>query len=191
VRLGDGRSRVSLTFCTPRILRVELLGSAPDPGPSFVVPRDWPATPIEVHDGEPARLGTSDLGVEVTTSPVRLTFLDAAGNWLLHEPADGGMAREQGATGGARVHARFAFSGEQHFYGLGQGGGPLDRLGTYRQLWNTHLGHGPGSDRRCRSSCRIAAAVPSTPERAARRPLDRKVRITRGRTTAPLLPHRP
>ena len=146
VRLGDGRSRVSLTFCTPRILRVELLGSAPDPGPSFVVPRDWPATPIEVHDGEPARLGTSDLGVEVTTSPVRLAFLDAAGNWLLREPADGGMAREQGATGRARVHARFAFSGEQHFYGLGQGGGPLDRLGTYRQLWNTHLGHGPGSD---------------------------------------------
>src|SRR4029453_17841632 len=47
VRLGDGRSRVSLTFCTPRILRVELLGSAPDPGPSFVVPRDWPAPPIE------------------------------------------------------------------------------------------------------------------------------------------------
>jgi hypothetical protein len=118
VRLGDGRSCVSLTFCTPRILRVELLGSAPDPGPSFVAPRDWPATPFEVHDGEPARLGTSDLGVEVTTSPVRLAFLDAAGNWLLREPADGGMVREQGPSGGARVHARFAFSGEQHFYGL-------------------------------------------------------------------------
>ncbi len=146
VRIDDGLARVSLTFCTPRIVRVELLGSAPDPGPSFVVPRDWPATPITVHDGEPARLETSDLGVEVTTSPVRLAFLDTAGNWLLREPADAGMEREPGASGRERVHARFAFSGEQHFYGLGQGGGPLDRLGTYRQLWNTHLGHGPGSD---------------------------------------------
>ena len=39
-----------------------------------------------------------------------------------------------------------SFSGEQHFYGLGQGGGDLDRLGVTRQLWNTHIGHGPGSD---------------------------------------------
>ena len=106
VQLGEDPLRVSLTFCTPRIVRVELLGSAPDPGPSFVVPRDWPAVPIEVHDGEPARLGTPDLGVEVTTSPVTLAFLDAAGNWLLREPADGGMEREQGASGRARVPLR-------------------------------------------------------------------------------------
>jgi alpha-glucosidase len=46
----------------------------------------------------------------------------------------------------ARIRASFEFSGEQHFYGLGQGGPGLDRLGVTRQLWNTHLGHGPGSD---------------------------------------------
>jgi alpha-glucosidase len=45
-----------------------------------------------------------------------------------------------------QLQARFTFPGEQHFYGLGQGGGALDRLGVTRQLWNTHLGHGPGSD---------------------------------------------
>src|SRR5216683_2600548 len=45
-----------------------------------------------------------------------------------------------------RVRATFEFSDEQHFYGLGQGGLQLDRLGIARQLWNTHLGHGPGSD---------------------------------------------
>ena len=56
------------------------------------------------------------------------------------------MSTEPSADGRTRVHARFAYAGEQHFYGLGQGGGPLDRLGTSRQLWNTHLGHGPGSD---------------------------------------------
>ena len=49
-------------------------------------------------------------------------------------------------SGRRRVRASLAFSGEQHFYGLGQGGGDLDRLGVTRQLWNTQLGHGPGSD---------------------------------------------
>ena len=92
------------------------------------------------------RLQTSDLRIEVSTAPVRLAFLDAGGTLLLREPADGGMATEPSADGRRRVHARFAYAGEQHFYGLGQGGGQLDRLGTSRQLWNTHLGHGPGSD---------------------------------------------
>jgi hypothetical protein len=61
---------------------------------------------------------------------------------------DGGMSAPSIADGlgPRRLQARFTFSGEQHFYGLGQGGWQLDRLGVTRQLWNTHLGHGPGSD---------------------------------------------
>jgi alpha-glucosidase (family GH31 glycosyl hydrolase) len=54
------------------------------------------------------------------------------------EPRAGDLVRR-------RVRVAFEFSGEQHFYGLGQGSG-LDRLGATRQLWNTNLGHGPGSD---------------------------------------------
>ena len=82
----------------------------------------------------------------MATSPVRLAFLDAAGNWLLSESARAECARNRAGDGRRRVHACFAFSGEQHFYGLGQGGRQLDRLGVTRQLWNTHIGHGPGSD---------------------------------------------
>ena len=55
------------------------------------------------------------------------------------EPVGDGSSR-------LRLRASLAFSGEQHFYGLGQGGGAFDRLGVTRQLWNTHIGHGPGSD---------------------------------------------
>ncbi len=47
---------------------------------------------FEVAEGEPVRLATSDLRLEVETSPLRLTFADAGGAWLLREPADGGMA---------------------------------------------------------------------------------------------------
>src|SRR5207245_9348011 len=137
---------VTLTGCTPRILRVDLADERDAAGPSYVGPRSWAAVPFEIIDGERVRLSTGDLRVEAATSPVRLTFLDAAGAWLLREPAQGGMITESLGDTRRRVRASFEFSDEQHFYGLGQGGLQLDRLGSARQLWNTHIGHGPGSD---------------------------------------------
>jgi alpha-glucosidase (family GH31 glycosyl hydrolase) len=56
------------------------------------------------------------------------------------------LSESVGDTRRRRLRASFEFSDEQHFYGLGQGGRQLDRLGIARQLWNTHIGHGPGSD---------------------------------------------
>ena len=44
------------------------------------------------------------------------------------------------------LRLRFEVVGEQHFYGLGQGGQPFDRLGAVRRLWNRHVNHGPGGD---------------------------------------------
>jgi len=145
LRFSNSTGPVEVTFCSARIVRVSL-GAGESPAASFVGPRVWVPPPFEVVDGEPVRLVTSDLRLEVETSPLRLTFADAAGAWLLREAADAGMVLEAGAPGAGRVRARFTFSGEQHFYGLGQGGGRLDRLGQGRQLWNSHLGHGPGSD---------------------------------------------
>jgi alpha-glucosidase (family GH31 glycosyl hydrolase) len=148
LRFGGEGSQIAVTFCTPRIVRVELAGDG-DPTPlSYLGPRQWPGVPVEIDDDEPLRLATADLRVEVTTTPWRLTFLDRAGAWLLREPEDGGMAAERAGDGSPRLRLRagFAFAGEQHFYGLGQGGSALDRLGVARQLWNTQLGHGPGSD---------------------------------------------
>ncbi len=144
VRFDAGKSRLTITFCTPRIVRIAF--GAPDPAPSYVGPRDWPGAPVRLEGNEPIRLATSDLHVEVSTVPLRLAFFDATGALLLREPEDDGMAVDPPADGRQSIRARFAFAGEQHFYGLGQGGAALDRLGVTRQLWNTHLGHGPGSD---------------------------------------------
>src|SRR5713226_1021229 len=146
VRFDHGASPVTVTVCTSRIVRVELADERDAAGPSYVGPRSWAAVPFEVIDGERVRLSTGDLRVEAATSPVRLTFLDAAGAWLLRETALGGMITESLGAARRRVRATFEFSDEQHFYGLGQGGLQLDRLGIARQLWNTHIGHGPGSD---------------------------------------------
>ena len=148
LRFGSGSSSVTLTVCSPRIVRVELGEPAAAPAPSCVEPREWTGSGFQLADGEPLRLTTADLGVEIATRPVRLAFLDAAGASLLREPIDGGMSTEPvgGPSRRRRVRACFSFSGEQHFYGLGQGGRELDRLGVQRQLWNTQIGHGPGSD---------------------------------------------
>jgi alpha-glucosidase (family GH31 glycosyl hydrolase) len=117
-------------------------------GPSYVGDRSWPASPYEISGGNPVRLTTTDFSLEAAGTPLRLTVLDAAGNWLVREPANGRMPADTigGSPQRHRIRASFEFSGEQHFYGLGQGGPGLDRLGVTRQLWNTHLGHGPGSD---------------------------------------------
>ena len=89
----------TITVCTPRIVRVGVgadhianqRANRPHDA-SFVGARAWPPTVFEVAEGEPVRLATSDLRLEVETSPLRLTFADAGGAWLLREPADGGMA---------------------------------------------------------------------------------------------------
>jgi alpha-glucosidase (family GH31 glycosyl hydrolase) len=148
VRLADDRSRVTLTVCTSRIIRVELEDEGHVAGPGYVGERSWRGSPFEVVEGDPSRLTTAHLGVEIGTDQLRLSFLDSTGEWLLREPAHGGMVSEPVAGDPVRRRVRVAleFSGEQHFYGLGQGGSGFDRLGVTRQLWNTHLGHGPGSD---------------------------------------------
>jgi alpha-glucosidase len=146
LRFKNGQAQVAVSICSARIVRVEQEGVGDEPAPSYVGPRAWAGSGFEVVEGDPVRLATSALRIEAATAPLRLTFLDAAGDWLLREPLDGGMSAQNAADGSRRLQARFMFSGEQHFYGLGQGGPQLDRLGVARQLWNTHLGHGPGSD---------------------------------------------
>ncbi len=122
VRFDNDGPPVTVTVCTSRIVRVELSDGRDVPGPSYVGPRSWAGAPFEVLDGARVRLSTADLRVEAATSPLRLTFLDASGEWLLREPARGGMLTESVGDAGRRLHASFEFSGEQHFYGLGQGG---------------------------------------------------------------------
>ena len=44
------------------------------------------------------------------------------------------------------LRLRFEFLGEQHFYGLGEGGPQFDRLGAARRLWNFQSNRGHGAD---------------------------------------------
>src|SRR2546426_10662732 len=120
------------------LVRVALGGDGRPEASSFVEPRDWPETPFEVVDEEPVRLTTEALRLEVATAPLRLSFADAAGSWLLREPADSGMAAEPGPDSGGRRRPGVTFSGGEHLYGLPPGGGRPARPPPTRRHPDTH-----------------------------------------------------
>src|SRR5262245_44556098 len=98
---GDG-APVTLTMVTPRIVRVRLETEGAAALPSYVAPRAAAAVPFELVPGEPARLVTPHLGIEIAAAPLRLVFLDAGGEWILREPPDGGMSAEAAEASGRR-----------------------------------------------------------------------------------------
>ena len=56
--------------------------------PSYIPQREWVPTSFDLADGEPVRLATTDLQIEIATTPLRIAFLDSRGDWMLREPAD-------------------------------------------------------------------------------------------------------
>jgi alpha-glucosidase (family GH31 glycosyl hydrolase) len=159
-RLDTVYGPVELQACAPRIFRLRLFGPPEVPDAGYV--GELAPNTLEVAPG--ARTQTYDDGtVEVATAfgavrahphPLAFVFLDADGRALVPAAAGGSAGRERvldPATGDERWRVRLALPRptveETHCYGLGQGGGgQLDRLGTSRMLWNSHHGHGPGTD---------------------------------------------
>src|SRR5262249_44692224 len=98
-----------------------------------------------VIDGKPGfsrkdaqQVGTALMSFALDAKTGVLTFGSPQSGWLRIPIAE--------IVTGPRFRMRFANVGEQHFYGLGQYGLPLDRLGTSRRLYNSHINHGPGGD---------------------------------------------
>ena len=70
LRFDGDDGAVSVTLCSPRIVRVELESDARS-GPSHVVPRDWPPPSFEVSGDDLVRVTTSDLRIDVASAPTR------------------------------------------------------------------------------------------------------------------------
>ena len=75
--------------------------------------------------------------------------VEVADGVLSFRSADGGTLLRF-AIDSAHMHAetglRFEVVGEQHFYGLGEGGQQFDRLGITRRFWNFQANRGQGAD---------------------------------------------
>ncbi len=124
---------VAVTLCTARIVRVRLGSDAPGVA-SYLPPRDWTDVP---HEIDATRLATDTL--TVTTAPDGMTFANRNGAVRLHLALDQTHLQP-------RLVVRLRLFGEQHFYGLGEGGPQFDRLGAVRRLWNFQVNRGQGAD---------------------------------------------
>jgi alpha-glucosidase (family GH31 glycosyl hydrolase) len=123
---------VRVTIAAPGILRIAIGDRPPGAASSYL-----PSYPLPVAAASVASL---DGGFIVATHDVAaLLFSTAAGRPLL---------RLDLATIALipTLRLRFEFLGEQHFYGLGEGGPQFDRLGAARRLWNFQSNRGNGAD---------------------------------------------
>ncbi len=127
--------KLTVEALSPKVMRIRI-GAAAASAPSYLPVKDWPEASTTL-DRDCVR--SAALGVRLLPKDEVLEFSDREGRPRLRFDL-------AAIEAGARLRLRFEIVGEQHFYGLGQGGQPLDRLGATRRLWNCHVNHGPGGD---------------------------------------------
>jgi len=136
-----------LDILTSRIVRVRLVfPNEPLSGQTVALPHLDPNLSLSIEGSNAWTARTNDLAIQVHPETARVELHDLHGNVLLQAAETRGFAWESLADGKRRVQARFKRATEEHFYGLGQVGPSLDKDGTTRRFWNSHYGHGPGSD---------------------------------------------
>ncbi len=138
---------VTLEISAPRadIVRVRAGQSALPEDASWAVLPDVrkKTVPLEVTTtGGATELRTAALIVRIDAKTLAITITDLAGKTILADAAGTPIAFE---NGGFRV--RKAMPNDQHFFGLGDKTGPLDRRGGAFTFWNTdQFGYSPATD---------------------------------------------
>lgn len=87
----------------------------------------------------PTACSLDSVSLRAEPGPDTLTFLNADGRALLRFATDSAVPQPD-------TRLRFEVVGEQHFYGLGEGGQQFDRLGVVRRFWNFQANRGQGAD---------------------------------------------
>src|SRR5262249_55583212 len=121
---------------SPRAIRICLGARAPGAASSYL---PNPAPSLHGDDALPAALDTGALRLQATADPARLSLCDADGNAWLRLALEAFRLQP-------RTRLRLGLVGEQHLYGLGEGGQQFDRLGSVRRLWNFQANRGRGAD---------------------------------------------
>ena len=138
---------IKIEISAPRadIIRIRAgEGALPEDASWAVLPQPRETrVPLEVNDkGDTTEIRTSQLIVRVDNKTLAITITDLAGKTILAD-ADGTPIRFD--NGGFRV--RKAMPQDEHFFGLGDKTGPLDRRGGAYTFWNTdRFGYSPADD---------------------------------------------
>ena len=138
VVLSSGTARVRVSAFAEGVFRVQLA-----PAGTFDGDASWavvqPAAPakVSVDDRRDAvAVSSGHIVATVRKSPLRVEFADRSGRVLLADAPDAPMAWAN-TEHGPRVRAWKAMPVDEHYYGLGDKAGPLDRRGRAFTMWNT------------------------------------------------------
>ncbi|GAC1470343.1 MAG: glycoside hydrolase family 31 protein [Ktedonobacteraceae bacterium] len=143
--------RVAVTILTDHILRVRLA-----PEGTFAARHSWAAaradnefaeTAFEIEESSQALvLRTTSLSVRIERERGNISFADAQGQPFCAD--DAGMQWSRSAAEPYRVACAKRIEAGEHFFGFGQRGGQLDKLGKHLINWATDppTGHGTGTD---------------------------------------------
>lgn len=145
--LECGSARVRVTPITDEIIRIRL-----SPDGSFGRDHSWAVLPevsqrrrpqwsVEEIDGH-VDIVTDAIRVRVSKAPCRIAFHDADGRLISRDCPRKGMTWD-----GDEIRCYKTLDGDDHFFGLGEKGSPLDKRGASLVNWNHDAAeHDPWTD---------------------------------------------
>ena len=124
-----------VTVLAPDLVRVRM-GRGATLGPDYswaVIKTDWPqAHPQISGDKGLYKIRTSEVEVRIQMNPFRVAFYDLAGGLISKDRDSLGTAWD-----GANVRCWKSMPPDEHYFGLGEKAGPLDKRGHSYVNWNT------------------------------------------------------
>ncbi|MGC2197568.1 MAG: glycoside hydrolase family 31 protein [Terriglobales bacterium] len=143
--LSAGSSRLRVTVLAPNVvrLRYSAQGSFPADHSFAVLPNAFPAdAKAEIKDSSDALvLDTGAMQVKILKSPMRVMFLGEDGQ-VISEDHPGYPVSFDGTA--FRVWKSMPI--DEHYFGLGDKTGPLDRRDLAFTTWNTDVGYQESTD---------------------------------------------
>ncbi len=135
IQFRSPQATVSVTVLAVDLIRVRMTrGAASVPDYSYAVTKsEWPQVPVQFsgdHDTEVIR--TAELEVRAQLSPFRLAFYDRSGRLISKDADRWGMSWD-----GPRVRCWKWMPPDEHYFGLGEKAGSLDKRGHSYVMWNT------------------------------------------------------
>jgi alpha-D-xyloside xylohydrolase len=140
-------AHLRVTFVQPQVVRIQAWVDAPPPDATpMLIPQKIASGDIEVAGGSDAIvLRSSALTVRAQRHPWRLAVYDTQGREVFGQQRQDrtllvygsypiGYSRDEAS--GVAFHESFALSVEEHFFGLGQQYGPLDKRGQRIVSWS-------------------------------------------------------
>jgi alpha-glucosidase len=144
------RVLATITVLAPDLVRVRMTSGAqfgPDYSWAVIKPAsDWPKPAVEIKSdgagGNDRVIRTAELEVRVKADPFRVQFYDHDGHLISKDDDARGVGWE-----GTRVRDWRWMPAGEHYFGLGEKAGPLDRRGHSYVMWNTdQYGWGANTD---------------------------------------------